>query len=111
MEIQYETVDDITSFIGNRRDSTMAFRFDMQDKTLQQQIIVVKRDEEDKRRKRETTKNEISHNNNDSILLVIDNDTCPDKDNIIMKQQCYGCRFYKDFELYNGQPCVECSCK
>ena len=87
----------------------MSFRFDMQGKTPQQQIIVAKRDEEDKRRKQEADKNKISSVVKTSNLLVIDKDTCPDQDNIIIKQQCTGCRYYREFKLYNGQPCVKCS--
>ena len=42
-------------------------------------------------------------------LYSIDMDYCPKYDNIIMKMQCSGCKYYKGFELYNAQPCIKCS--
>lgn len=94
----------------------MAFRFDMQGKTPQLQIIVAKRDEENKRRQQESVKREaekkITDNVNTNILiLAIDKDTCPTQDNIVMKEQCSGCEYYKEFMMYNGQPCIKCTYK
>ena len=43
-------------------------------------------------------------------LYVIDKDYCPEKDDsIIMKGQCSGCKYYKGFDMYLGQPCIKCS--
>lgn len=90
----------------------MAFRFDMKDKTPQQQIIVAKRDADAKRKQQEAHKKEVkskmSDNTRNILLLVVDKDTCPDKDNIIYKQQCASCEYYKGFKIEDGQPCVEC---
>ncbi len=41
-------------------------------------------------------------------LRVIDKDTCPERDNIIIQNQCSSCKHYSGFELYNGQRCVKC---
>lgn len=42
-------------------------------------------------------------------LYVMDKDTCPEMyDTIIYRGQCTGCEHYKGFEMYNGQPCVQC---
>lgn len=46
---------------------------------------------------------------NENIPLVIDADTCPDMDNIIMKNQCANCDYYCGFEMNLGRPCVKCS--
>ena len=93
----------------------MKFRFDMQGKSLQQQIIVAKLDEKNKRMKQEATKlkteRKIPDVNNKILILAIDKDTCPTQDNIIMKKQCSGCQYYKEFTMYNGQPCIKCSYK
>ena len=94
----------------------MAFRFDMQGKTPQQQIIVAKRDAENKRRQQESAKREsekkITYDvKTNFLILAIDKDTCPTQDNIIMKEQCSGCKYYKEFTMYNGQPCIICSNK
>lgn len=43
------------------------------------------------------------------LLYAIDANCCPEDDNIIMKGQCNGCKYYKGFELYNGQPSIKCS--
>lgn len=42
-------------------------------------------------------------------LRVIDKDTCPDQDNIIIQNQCSGCKHYSGFEIYNGQRCIKCN--
>ena len=93
----------------------MGFRYDMQDKTPQQKAIVAKRDAEEKRRKQETKKEaymkSIEKVHLDFLLLVIDKDTCPEQDNIIIKQQCGGCKYYRGFIVENGQPCIKCSFK
>lgn len=52
---------------------------------------------------------EFVEENSIDKLRVINNDTCPEKDNIIIKGQCTGCKFYDGFEMYNGQPCVKCN--
>lgn len=94
----------------------MAFRFDMQGKTSQQQIIVAKRDAENKRRQQDSAKKESDKKNTDDVntnylILAINKDTCPNKENIIIKEQCSGCKYYNDFILYNGQLCIICSNK
>jgi len=97
-----------------RRLIFMAFRFDMQGKTPQQQIIVAKRDTENKRRQQDPAKKESDKKitdgvNTNYLILAIDKDNCPNQDNIIIKEQCSGCKYYKDFTLYNGHPCIICS--
>lgn len=94
----------------------MAFRFDMQGKTPQQQIIVAKKDAENKRRNQESAKSETKNRLTEDVktnilILAIDKDTCPTQDNIIMKQQCVGCKYYKEFTIYNEQQCIKCSYK
>lgn len=94
----------------------MAFRFDMQGKTSQQQIIVAKRDAENKRLQQEAAKREAEKKIPDDVninirILAIDKDTCPTQDNIIVKEQCAGCKYYTEFTMYNGQPCIKCSYK
>jgi hypothetical protein len=54
----------------------MAFRYDMQGKTLQQQIIVSKRDEEDKRRRQETENFPVTVNS-PTIASAIDREKSP----------------------------------
>jgi len=44
-------------------------------------------------------------------ILAIDKDTCPTQDNIIMKEQCADCKYYKEFTMYNEQQCIKCSYK
>ncbi|MGB4659763.1 MAG: hypothetical protein WBI07_11310 [Mobilitalea sp.] len=68
----------------------MEFKFDMQGKS---------------------SKRELDKKINNYLILVIDKDICPTQDNIIMKGQCTGCEYYKDFTMYNGQPCIICSNK
>lgn len=90
----------------------MAFRFDMQGKTPQQQIIVAKRDAENKRRKQEATQREAVKKipdevNTNILILAIDKDTCPTRDNIIMKHQCTTCNYYKGFTVFTSQPCIK----
>ncbi len=94
----------------------MAFRFDMQNKTPQQQIIVAKRDAEDRRIREATAKKKTESKplgiaNSNILLLVIDKDTCPIQDNVIMKQQCSNCKHYNGFKIYNGHQCIRCSYK
>jgi hypothetical protein len=44
------------------------------------------------------------------IPLVVDKDTCPDRDNIIIRGQCAGCKHYKGFKVDEfGQQCIVCS--
>ena len=92
----------------------MAFRFDMQRKTLQQQAIVAKKDEENKRKQQEAMEmqeDKTSNQENPPLpLLVIDKDTCPRDDNIIINGQCANCPHYVKFQLYKfGQSCIQCS--
>lgn len=42
-------------------------------------------------------------------LLSVNRDYCPEKDNILIRGECGGCKYYKGFELYNGQQCIRCS--
>ncbi len=42
-------------------------------------------------------------------LLAINANMCPKSDEPLIDKQCKGCEYYKDFELYNGQPCIMCS--
>lgn len=42
-------------------------------------------------------------------IFVMDEDTCPKYDTIIMQGLCKGCEYYCDFELYKGQRCIGCS--
>lgn len=44
-----------------------------------------------------------------SNSFVINKDYCPNMDIIIRNGQCSGCRHYRGFEMYLGQPCVKCS--
>lgn len=45
-------------------------------------------------------------NNN---LYVMNKDYCPDRDTIIKRGLCSGCKHYKGFDLYLGQQCIKCS--
>ncbi len=45
---------------------------------------------------------------NDNLYLM-NKDCCPDRDTIIVNGLCSGCRHYKGFDLYYGQPCIKCS--
>ena len=42
------------------------------------------------------------------LSYKIDADTCPKEDNIIFKDQCGGCEFYRGFEMHLGSPCIKC---
>lgn len=42
-------------------------------------------------------------------LYAIDANSCPETDEPIIDKQCSCCKFYKGFELYNGQRCIKCS--
>jgi hypothetical protein len=86
----------------------------MQGKSSQQQAIVAKRDAENKRRQLEEAKRRAGEKtssdvNKNVLMLAINKDACPIKDNIIMEQQCTGCKYYTEFTMYNGQPCIKCS--
>ena len=71
-----------------------------------------KRDEEEERRRDEAMKKETRTSNTKIKLLAVDRDTCPHQDNIIIKQQCSGCQYYKGFQMYKGElPYIECSYK
>ena len=42
-------------------------------------------------------------------LFVMDKDPCPDNDQIIYKDMCSKCSYYKGFEINMGQRCIRCS--
>lgn len=44
-------------------------------------------------------------------LYVMDKDYCPnfDNDQIIYKDMCSSCEYYKGFEIYLAQRCIKCS--
>lgn len=46
---------------------------------------------------------------NDLLKLVIDNDTCPKEDHIIMRGQCGSCKYYLGYLLYHETLCIKCN--
>ena len=46
---------------------------------------------------------------NETGQYVVNRDYCPKQDNILLRDQCKGCKHYQGFELYFEQPSVLCS--
>lgn len=42
------------------------------------------------------------------LELLIDKDTCPEEDNIIMHGQCDSCKYFCAYSAFEGMPSVKC---